>query len=320
VSTVSPWLPLPYDEWKDTRETLHMYTQVIGKLRLALSPFEPQWANVPLYLTARGLTTSPMPIGVRTLEAAFDFFANILVLLTSDGEVERLTLGGSVADFYRDVMGALARLGVDVTLSVVPTEVPHPIPFPEDRTHHTYDAAQALRFWRVLAQIENVVKEHRVGFFGKTPPVCFFWGTFDLAVQRFSGSRVTPPPGAGTIERYAGTAEQICGGWWPGDQRYPYPAFYAYAFPKPAGLETTQVRPAGAAWNATIGEFLLPYAVARESADPRAAILDFLRSTYDAGSRLLGWPSDLTEFDVPGGAQAKAPRSVEAIAPRDERR
>jgi hypothetical protein len=303
---VTPWLPLPYDEWKATRDTLHMYTQVVGKLRLALSPFEPQWANVPLYVTARGLTTSPMPVDGRTLEAEFDFLENVLVLKTSDGGVERRTLGGPVAELYGDVMSALGRLQIDVELSIVPSEVPDPIPFPEDRTHHIYEPAQALRFWRVLAEIDGVLKEHRAGFFGRTPPVCFFWGTFDIAVQRFSGRRVSPRPGAGTIERFSATAEQICGGWWPGDAHHPDSAFYAYAFPKPAGVERESVRPAGAAWNTKIGEFLLPYAAAQASADPRATVLDFLRSTYDVGARLLGWPSDLTEIEVPGRPKAKA--------------
>jgi hypothetical protein len=305
---VSDWLPLPYDEWRDTRDTLHMYTQVIGKLRLALAPFEPHWMNVPLYVTSRGLTTSPMPIGSRTLEADFDFIDNALVLRDSEGGLQRRTLGGAVADFYADVLGALTRLGVEVKLSVVPSEVSEPIPFPSDRTHHVYDRAQALRFWRVLAKVDSVLREHRAAFFGKSPPVSFFWGTFDLAVVRVGDRRVTPRPGAATIERFGGTAEQICAGWWPGDPRTPRPAFYAYAWPKPAGVERASLRPAGAAWDTTIGEFLLPYAAVQASADPRAAILEFLRSTYEVGAKLLGWPNDLTEFDVPGRPLARGDR------------
>jgi len=282
-----------------------MYTQVIGKLRLALSPFEPHWMNVPLYVTARGLTTSPLPIGSRTLEARFDFIDNALVLESSDGGVERRVLGGAVADFYADVMRALGRLGIDVRLSLLPQEVDDPIPFPDDRTHHVYDPAQALRFHDVLAHVDAVLKEHRAGFFGKSPPVCFFWGTFDLAIVRTGGRRVQPRQGAGTIERFGGTAEQICGGWWPGDPRYPDPAFYAYAWPKPAGIETSQIDPAGAAWSPAIKEFLLPYATVQASPDPRAAILDFLRSTYEVGAKMLSWPADLTRFDVPGRKHAK---------------
>jgi Family of unknown function (DUF5996) len=307
---MSDWPALPYEEWQETRDTLHMYTQVVGKLRLALTPFEPHWMNVPLYATSRGLTTSPMPIGSRTLQADFDLIDSVLILSSSDGGIERRALGGSVAEFYADVLTALARLGVDVALSVVPTEVPKPIPFPQDRTHHTYDPALALRFWRVLAPINSVLREHRAGFFGKSPPVCFFWGTFDLAVIRVGDRRVTPRPDAGTIERFGGTAEQICGGWWPGDERYPHPAFYAYAWPKPANVEREPIRPAGAGWSTTIGEFLLPYDVVQRSADPRGAILEFLGSTYDVGARLLGWPDDLTRFDVPERVLAEDPTAA----------
>jgi hypothetical protein len=296
---MTPWPPLPYEEWRETRDTLHMYTQVIGKLRLALSPFEPQWGNVPLYVTARGLTTSPMPIGARTLEGEFDFIENVLVLRASDGGIERRVLGGAVADFYGDVMGALARLGVEVTLSVVPSEVPDPVPFSTDRTHRTYDPSQARRFWEVLAMIDSVLREHRAGFRGRTLPVSFFWGTFDLAVVRVAGRPVTPPRGADVIRRFAGNAEQVCGGWWPGDARYPHPAFYAYAYPRPAGIEHQSIRPVEAAWSDTISEFLMPYESVRASADPRAAILEFLRSTYDVGASLLGWPSELTQIEVP---------------------
>jgi hypothetical protein len=296
---MSDWPELPYEEWHETRDTLHLYTQIIGSLRLALSPFEPHWMNVPLYVTSRGLTTSPMPIGSRTLDAELDLVDNVLVLRHSDGGVERRTLGGTVADFHADVQRALRRLDVDVALAGRPSEVPDPIPFAEDRTHGVYDPAQALRFWQVLARIDTVLKAHRAGFFGKSPPVSFFWGAFDLAVVRLGTRRIAPRAGAGTIERFGGTAEQICAGWWPGDARYPDPAFYAYAWPKPAGVERAAIGPAGAAWNTTIGEFLLPYSVVRAAADPFAAILAFLRSTYVAGARLLEWPDDLTTFDVP---------------------
>jgi Family of unknown function (DUF5996) len=305
---MNDWPALPYDEWRETRDTLHMYTQIIGSLRLALALFEPHWMNVPLYVTSRGLTTSPMPVGSWTLEADFDFVDNVLVLRCSDGGLERRALGGAVADFHADVQRALQRLDLDVVLAVMPSEVPDPIPFARDRRHHVYDPAQALRFWQVLGRIDTVLKEHRAGFFGKSPPVCFFWGTFDIAVIRVGTRRVTPRPGAKTIERFGGTAEQICAGWWPGDARYPHPAFYAYAWPKPAGVERSSIRPVGAAWDTTIGEFLLPYPIVHASADPRATILEFLRSTYDAGAKLLGWPDDLTRFDVPGRAPAKAQR------------
>ena len=216
------WPALPYDDWRDTRDTLHMYTQIVGKIRLALSPFEPQWANVPLYVTARGLTTSPVPDGLRTFDVEFDLVDHRLVVRASDGGVEQLPLRPrAVADFYEDVMGALGRLGIDVTISPGPSEVPDPIPFAEDRVHHSYEPADAKRFFHVLSQVDVVLKEHRSRFNGKAPPVHFFWGSFDLVGTRFSGRPVTPPPEAGTIERYGGDAEQICGGFWPGHPGFP---------------------------------------------------------------------------------------------------
>jgi len=304
---MSEWLPLPYSEWHQTRDTLHLYTQIVGSLRTALSPFEPHWMNVPLYLTSRGLTTSPMPVGSRTIDAELDFIDGALIFRTSDGRTERRALGGAVAEFHADAQQMLGRLDVDVTFAAGPSEVPDPIPFAQDRTHHVYDAAQALRFWQVLARIDSVLKEHRAAFFAKSPPVSFFWGSFDLAVVRVGTRRVAPRAAAGTIERFVATAEQICAGWWPGDARYPDPAFYAYASPKPAGIERAAIRPAGAAWSTSIGEFLLPYAAVRASADPRAAILDFLRSTYEVGATNLGWPDDLTRFDVPARARRLRP-------------
>ena len=231
-----------------------MYTQVIGKLRLALSPFEPEWGNVPLYLTARGLTTSPMPIGRGSLDAEFDLVDHALILRTSDGGVERRPLGGAVADFHRDVMRALSRLQVDATISVIPSEVAHPVPFPEDRAHATYDEAHATRFFHVLTLIDLVLKRHRAKFRGRTTPVQFFWGTFDLALARYSGRRVAPPPDADVITRFSGDAEEVCAGWWPGDERVPDPAFYAYAFPKPEGIEKAAIEPREAAWSDTAGE------------------------------------------------------------------
>jgi len=297
---VNDWLPLPYSEWHETRDTLHLYTQIVGSLRLALAPFEPHWMNVPLYLTSRGLGTSPMPVGSRTLDAELDFIESALVFRTSDGVTERRALGGAVAEFHADVKRALRRLDIEAAILGVPSEIPDPIPFAQDRTHHVYDPAQALRFWQVLARIDTVLKEHHAAFFAKSPPVSFFWGSFDIAVVRVGTRRVAPRAGAGTIERFGGTAEQICAGWWPGDARYPDAAFYAYAWPKPSGIERAAIRPAGAAWNTAIAEFLLPYADVRASADPRGAVLDFLRSTYAVGAARLGWPDDLTRFEVPG--------------------
>jgi len=282
------WPSLPYEEWRDTRDTLHMYTQVIGKLRLALSPFEPQWANVPLYLTARGLTTTPIPVGSRTLDAEFDLIDHTLVLRTSDGRVERHPLGGPVADFYQDVMGALARLDVDVAISVVPSEVPHPIPFPEDRTHSTYEPEHAARFFRVLSLVDVLARAHRARFHGRTSPVQFFWGGFDLAYTRYSGRPATPPRDD-VITRFGMDAEEICAGFWPGDDRLPEPAFWCYGYPKPAGIERASIGPPAAFWSDETGLFVLPYETVRTSDRPRALLREFFTTTYDACASLAHW-------------------------------
>jgi hypothetical protein len=278
-----------------------MYTQVIGKLRLALSPFEPEWANVPLYVTSRGLTTSPLPVGLRTFDAELDLLKHALVLRSSDGLVERRPLGGSVAEFYGDVMGALRRMDVDVAISTLPSEVPDPIPFPDDSTHATYDAEHAARFFRVLSMVTVVLKEHRARFRGRSTPVHFFWGTFDLALTRY-GRPITPPADAGVIRRAGGDAEQICAGWWPGDEHHPFAALYAYAYPPPEGIADLVVEPSSAGWNATVGEYLLEYDAARAQPDPRDAILRFVGTTYAGAAELLGWDSALTQVEAPTSA------------------
>jgi hypothetical protein len=288
------WPALPYEAWRDTKDTLHMCLQVIGKVRLALTPREPQWANVTLHFTARGLTTTPMWGGETAFEIVADLIDHEVIISTSRGEVERVALTSRpVADFYREFMGRLRRLGIEVQISTRPSEVPDPIPFEQDTVHATYDPAWANRFWLILSQVALVMQEHRARFRGKTSAVHFFWGTFDLALTRYSGRPVDPPPNADLIARVGGDAEQICGGFWPGDDRVSEPAFYAYAYPKPDGIEDDRVRPAGAAWNAEVGEFILPYEVVRRSGDPRRAILDFLESTYEAGAARQGWDKDL---------------------------
>lgn len=287
------WPALPYDEWRETRNTLHMYAQVIGKLRLALSPFEPQWGNVPFYVTARGLTTSTIPVGDRAIDAEFELTTHELVVRSSDGGIERRPLGGAVADFYVDVLRMLRRLEVDVRISVLPSEVSDPISFPDDRTHDTYVHEHAARFFRVLSLVDAVMKEHRAPFRGRTTPVQFYWGTFDLALTRYSGRAVEPPHDRGVIARLAGDAEAICCGWWPGDERVRYPAFFAYGYPAPPGIDSFTVEPQAAAWSQSAGEFLLPYDAVRSAPDPRGAIHEFLDSTYAVAAELLNWNADL---------------------------
>lgn len=293
------WPALPYEAWQKTRDTLHMYTQVVGKLRLALSPFEPEWAHVALYVTPRGLTTSAVPAGARTIDAEFDFIDHALVIRDSDGHVERRPLGGSVAEFYHDVMRALQRMQVEVAISTLPSEVSNPIRFPEDRVHDTYDPQHAARFHHALLIVDGVMKEHRARFRGRCSAVHFFWGTFDLALSRYSGRPAEPAPGAGTIMRVSEDAEQICAGWWPGDERLPFPAFYAYAYPAPEGIAQLSVQPRAAAWSAEAGYFLLPYDAVISEVDPRRAVLDFLESTYAGAARLGDWDRALTEIAVP---------------------
>jgi len=288
------WPELPYEAWRDTKDTLHMELQVVGKLRLALTPFEPQWANVPLYLTARGLTTTPMPAQGSSLEVQVDLIEHQVLLLTSAGARERVALTARpVAVFYRDFMAALRSLGIAVTISARPSEVPDPIPFPDDQAHSAYDPLWATRFFRVLSSIDLVLKEHRSRYRGRTSLVSFFWGTFDLALSRYSGRPVEPPAGAGIIRRLGGDAEQICVGFWPGQAGMPLPALFGYGYPKPEGMERERLRPPAARWDESVGEFLLPYDEVRRAGSPREAILDFCESLYQAGARLAGWDPDL---------------------------
>jgi hypothetical protein len=270
-----------------------MYTQVIGKLRLALSPFEPQWAHVPLYVTARGLTTSTLPVDRGTFDAELDLISHQLVIRTSDGRFQQRPLGGDVAAFYHDVIDLLGALDIRVVIKPVPQEVDDPIPFPDDHVHGTYVPEHANRFFQVLSRVDVVFKEHRARFRGRTSPVHFFWGTFDMALTRYSGRPLPPPSHAGLLRRVGGDAELICAGWWPGDQRVQHAAFYAYGYPQPAGIEQAAIAPEQAAWSASAGEFLLPYDAVREAAEPPRLIHEFLETTYSEAARLMDWNQDL---------------------------
>jgi hypothetical protein len=283
-----PWPALPYDPWRETKATLHMDTQVVGKLRLALSPFEPEWANVPLYLTGRGLTTSPIPWDGGSFEVRLDLIGDDVTIETSEGRRRSFPLATRpVATFYRELMAALGDLGIQVAITTLPSEVTNPIRFDEDTVHDHWDEPAVHRFWKVLSRIDHVLKRFRARFRGRTTPVQFYWGTFDLALTRFSGKPATPPLGAGSIERVAFDAELYEAGFWPGDERYGDPALYALAHPRPSGLEQA-VLPLGD-WSEDRGIFLLPYEEVRGAASPEQAILGFLETTYDAVATRLGW-------------------------------
>ena len=283
------WPELPYERWKDTLDTLHMNLQIVGKVRLALTPFEPQWANVPLYVTSRGLTTTPMRSQGVIFQIDVDLVDHTVQIETIKGETRQVALTARpVADFYSDFMSNLSELGIRAKFRPVPDEVSDPIPFAEDVVHSAYEPEWANRFLQVLLQADLVLKEHRSRFRGRASPVHFFWGTFDLANSRYSGRSVTPPSDAGYIERLGGDAEVACAGFWPGSERYPRAAFYAYTYPKPDGIEKE-----AAGWSAELGEFALPYDEVRNSASPRERILNFFESTYEAGARLGRWDPGL---------------------------
>ncbi|HEX8163152.1 MAG TPA: DUF5996 family protein [Pyrinomonadaceae bacterium] len=281
---------LPFDEWRETCETLHMWTQVVGKVRLAQTPLVNHWWNVPLYLTARGLTTRAMPHGERAFQIDFDFVDHRLLFQTSDGQTDALALAPrTVADFYAEVMRRLAGLGVGVKIWTTPVEVPDPVPFEQDTQHASYDPEHANRFWRALAWSARVFEEFRAGFVGKCSPVHFFWGSFDLAVTRFSGRRAPEREGADAVTREAYSHEVISHGFWPGGAAFPHAAYYAYAAPEPPGLKEARVRPAAAFYSTEMSEFFLRYEDVRAAASPAAALAEFLQSTYDAGADLAHW-------------------------------
>jgi hypothetical protein len=294
VSATAEWPELPYDEWSDTLDTLHMILQIVGKVRVALSPKEPEWAHITLYVTARGLTTGPVPSNVGLFDVEVDLLHHDVVIRTADGETERVVLRARpVAEFWDDFNRALTTLGIEVTLSPEAQEVPDPIPFPDDTTHASYDPDAATRFWRALAVMDPVFAEYRAAYFGKVSRVQFFWGSADLNVTRFSGQPCEPPRDAGFLDRHQYDHEQMSAGWWPGNASYPRPAFYAYAYPKPDGIETADLGVDGAAWNADLGEFILDYDVVRASPSPEAHLRRFLDAAYQACATRGNWDPGL---------------------------
>ncbi|HEU4391335.1 MAG TPA: DUF5996 family protein [Blastocatellia bacterium] len=284
------WPSLPLDEWRDTYATLHMWTQIVGKIRLVQAPLENHWWNTVLYVTSRGLTTSPTPYRDFTFQIDFDFIDHRLSIQTSTGAVEVVTLvARPVSEFYGELMGRLSSVGVAVTIHAKPDEVPNPIPFAEDQEHRSYDAACANRFWRILVQVDRVFKQFKSRFTGKCSPVQFFWGSFDLAVTRFSGNRAPDRPGADAITREAYSHECISAGFWPGGGPIDGPAFYSYTAPAPAGLDSQPIKPAAAYYSKEMGEYLLMYEAVRQSPSPHETLLQFLQSTYEAGATLAKW-------------------------------
>jgi Family of unknown function (DUF5996) len=290
-----PWPELPYAAWKDTCATLHLWTQIVGKVRLKLTPWLNHSWSVTLYVTARGLTTGPMPLEGRDLEIAFDFIDHVLWLRLSDGEVRRIALRPvTVAEFYAEVMGALAEFGVAVRIDEMPNEIPDATRFSEDRTHAAYDRDYANRHFRALAATHRVFAHFRTGFLGKASPVHFFWGSFDLAVTRFSG-RPAPlltshTPGLpDAVGREAYSHEVSSAGFWAGGGPIDYPAYYSYAYPEPEGFSAAKVAPAQAFYFKDFGQFILPYDAVRTAADPHAKLMAFLQSTYAAAADLGKW-------------------------------
>ena len=292
------WPELPLEAWNDTYATLHMWTQVVGKVRLALSPRVNHWWEVALYVSAWGLTTSPIPYGDGIFEVQFDFIEHELIIQTSWGVSKTIELEPrSVADFYAEFMSALRSMGIEVKIWTMPCEVPNPVRFERDTQHASYDREYAHRFWKVLVLCDTVFKEFRAGFIGKDSPVHFFWGSFDLCVTRFSGRRAPERAGADAITREAYSHEVISAGFWPGGGDLKGAAFYAYAAPEPAGFGEQKVKPAAAFYHPVMKEFLLMYDDVRRAASPREALLEFLKSTYEAGANLAGWERKELERD-----------------------
>jgi hypothetical protein len=300
-TSAAAWPELPTAAWRETCETLHLWTQIVGKIRLTRTPWLNHSWHVALYVTARGLTTSPIPDGNRTFQIDFDFIDHVLRISTSDGATRQFGLAGqSVANFYAKLMADLAELGIDLSIDEMPNELPDPIRFSQDRAHNAYDAGAVGRFFQILLNADRVFKQFRTGFLGKASPVHFFWGSFDLAVTRFSGRRAPRHPGgvphlSDDVACEAYSHEVSSAGFWPGSGAIDYPAFYSYAYPEPAGFRAAKVRPDAAFFSEALGEFILPYDAVRTAAAPDQALLDFLQSTYEAAANAAKWDRDALE-------------------------
>jgi len=305
TSSTEPWPELQLDAWSDTCATLHMWTQIVGKIRLAQSPWVNHSWHVTLYVTARGLTTSPIPNGTRTFQIDFDFIDHHLSVYSSDGGVSTIPLRPqSVAAFYEQLMRELAKLDLHPKIKTTPNEVAEAIAFEQDQKHASYDRDYANRFWRVLIQADRIFKRFRGRFIGKCSPVHFFWGAPDLAVTRFSGRPAPQHPGGvphlpDVVAREAYSHEVSSCGFWPGGGPVPYPVFYSYAYPEPNGFREALVKPKPAFYSAELREFLLPYDVVREAASPDETLLEFLQTTYEAAADLAKWDRKALEQAIP---------------------
>jgi hypothetical protein len=294
------WPAIDYPAERDALEALHVRSQVVGKVKLALTTVAPEWQNVPLWVNSRGLTTGLLRSGETGFEIAFDFVDHRLIISTTEGVVEQLDLAPCpLREFTAQVMAALSRLGVRVRINPMTVEVPNPVRCDEFEGYHAYDAGVASRLFAILSRTAPILEEHRAGFWGKQSRVGFYWGTFDLSMTRYNLVPVAPRDGMDVISRVGGDSEQVEVGFWSGSERYPKPAFFAFTFPKPAGLEDARVGPETARWDAEMGEFLLDYEDVRTSDDPRAAILEFAESTYAAGADLSRWDRVLLDRRPP---------------------
>jgi len=295
------WPDLPTTAWRDTYATLHLWTQIVGKIRLTKSPWLNHSWHVTFYVTTRGLTTSPIPDGDRSFQIDFDFIDHTLRISTSDGAQRQFALAGkSVASFYVAVLAGLNALGIDVAIDEMPNELPDPIRFSQDDQHASYDPEAVRRFHQILKNCDRVFKQFRTGFLGKASPVHFFWGSFDLAVTRFSGRAAPRHPGGvpnlpDAVAHEAYSHEVSSAGFWPGGGAIDYPAFYSYVYPEPPGFRATKVRPDAAFFSEALGEFVLPYDAVRSAADPDRALLDFLQSTYEAAAISAKWDREALE-------------------------
>jgi len=298
------WPELPYTAWKDTYATLHLWTQIAGKIRLARTPWLNHSWHVVLYVSARGLTTSPIPFGDRSFQLDFDFLDHVLRASVSDGGQKEIALfPRSVADFYADLMRSLAELGIEVRINELPNEIPDAIRFSEDHAHASYDRDYAERHWRVLLQVNRVLHGFRTSFIGKCSPVHFFWGSFDLAETRFSGRRAPLHPGGvpnlpDAVTQEAYSHEVSSAGFWPGSAGVEYPAFYSYAYPEPPGFSAAPIRPKEAFYSNDLREYVLPYDAVRSAPDPDGLLMDFLISTYEAAAVLGKWDRAALECDI----------------------